>query len=319
MIMIEVEETFKDKYYRFMNKVALEDGAWRKQYIILIILTGLLIGSFITNWNSVVLTDPTTWTEVGFFITAYCLGVPCVVFLSDRAGMSGNILGIMSNIGEMLIYFYFGTFGMLFAGAYFGITHIVGIVRWNDLYLTTLIWISGKTQGNRIGAWADEKIVKAKTYTDNTGKVKIGLMNKWHTAFTILFIIAGLVALVFFGDVFGFERGAGTLGLLVWLGNLLTFVISVTAQFLMIVGLKESWTFWFSSNFVNFFLNLTAGNFWFMIRDVLYQVNAWLAMYNWGVVAYYDTPVNERPRVAPQNIRVLEWDKKVKELERTAS
>lgn len=276
------ERTFKDKYYGFMNKVALSDGAWRKQYIILIILSGLLIGSFITQWGTVSLTDPSTWTEVGFFITAYCLGVPCVVALSDRHGIGGNVLGLMSNVGEMLIFWYFGTFGMVFAGAYFGLTHVIGLFRWN---------------GDK--------------FTGDDGKVKISKMKREQAIFTALFIVVGLIALVFFGDVFGFVKGVGTLGTLVWVGNLLTFVISVTAQFLMIIGLQESWLFWFLSNFVNFFLNLTSGNVWFMARDVLYQVNAWFAMYSWKLEAYYALDAKERKENIPYGVRVLEWDKKL--------
>lgn len=284
--MKEVQPTFKDKYYSFMNKVALEGGSWRNIYVVGIILVGLVIGFFITNWSGVVISDPSTWTEIGFFITAYCLGVPCVVFLANREGTLGNILGILSNIGEMLIFWYFGTMGMVFAGAYFGLTHLIGLVRWNDA-----------------------------KFKDESGKVKIGTMKKEQTIFTGIFIVIGLILLVFFGGVFGFVQGAGTLGLLIWLGNLLTFVISVTAQFLMIIGLKESWTFWFSSNFINFFLNLTSGNVWFMARDVLYQVNAWLAMYDWNIRAYYaKIEEGEKDVKVPAGVRVLEWNKKLDKL-----
>lgn len=290
--MLEIVEDWRVKYYRFMNETAFSDGKYHKLYVGIIILVGLLIGVMITDWSAVVLTDPKTWTEVGFFITAYCLGVPCVVALSDRRGILGNVLGLASNIGEMLIFAYFGTMGMVLAGAYFGITHILAFYRWN-----------------------------AKKFTDENGKVNISGMETEQLVFTLLFGVIGLGSLIVFQDFFGFNissENVNWLTIVIWVGNMLTFVISVTAQYLMLVGKKEAWTYWFSSNFINFFLNFMSGNIWFMARDVLYQVNAWLARYKWNILAYQSKASerqkqgkapDEDSRLVPPGLVIHRWDK----------
>lgn len=235
--------------YSFWGNLFMSDGKYRKYFNIALILIGLAFGIAITNFA--------VWSEVVFFITAYCLGVPCVITLADREGKLGNWLGILSNLGEMATFAYFGTWGMVVSGFYFGLMHVVGLLRWNN-----------------------------PKYQSGDGKVEVTKTNKEQLIFTVIFFIIGMLVLVFAGPYLGFSLAA--MGPWVYWGNILTFAISITSQFLMIMGKASSWLGWASSNFVNFGLNLTSGNYWFMIRDVIYQLNAVAGYYQWSKLSKKD-------------------------------
>ena len=228
------------KAYSFWDNLFLEDGNYKKILMILLFVSGIVYGVSITDFSQ--------WEQVGFFATAYLLGVPCVLALGDRDGKWGNILGLLSNVGEVVINWYFGAFGMVFSGFYFGMTHILGLIR-------------NKNPKNK----------------DKNGKIKVSKLNSVEANFTLAFLFIGLIAMLFFGQYLGFERDFASI--FYWL-NIATFVISITSQYLMIVGKKEAWYGWFTSNLVNFPINLIAGNFWFMFRDAIYQVNAIRTIYS---------------------------------------
>lgn len=240
--------------YSFWGNLFMGDGKYRKYFNSILIILGLIIG--------VVVTDFSQWSEVAFFVTAYCLGVPCVITLADREGKLGNILGIMSNIGEMATFAFFGTWGMVLSGLYFGIMHVVGLLRWEN-----------------------------PKYQSKDGKVSVTKMNKEQMVFTLVFFVVGMLAVVLLGDSIGFS--ISSMGVLVYWLNVVTFAVSITAQFLMIMGRASSWLFWGSSNFVNFTLNLFSGNVWFMFRDVIYQVNAIAGYYQWNKLAKSDRLENK--------------------------
>lgn len=226
----------------FWSDLFMADGKYRKVFNASLILIGLVFGIFITDFSQ--------WSEVIFFVTAYVLGVPCVITLADRAGTLGNVLGILSNIGEMATFAFFGTWGMVMSGFYFGIMHVVGLIRWNN-----------------------------PKHQSEDGKVEVSKTDKEQMIFTIVFFLVGLAIIAFFGKYFGFSLN--TMGAFVYWGNVITFAVSITSQFLMIMGKASSWIGWGSSNFINFALNLLSGNFWFMIRDVIYQANAVAGYYQW--------------------------------------
>lgn len=235
-----------EKNYSFWGNLFMQDGKYRKIFNATLIIVGLMFGISITDFSVL--------SEVIFFITAYVLGVPCVISLADREGNLGNWLGILSNMGEMLVYGYFKTWGMLISGLYFGIMHIVGLIRWNN-----------------------------PKYQDEDGKIDITKSNKEQLIFTIAFFIFGMILIIFAGPLLGFS--IEEMGIWKYSFNILTFAISITSQYLMIMGKSISWLGWGSSNFVNFGLNLTAGNYWFMIRDVIYQLNAIAGFYQWNKLA----------------------------------
>lgn len=225
--------------YNFWDNLFLKDGKYQKLLIFGLFISGLIYGISITNFG--------VPKEVGFFITAYLLGVPCVIALGDREGMWGNVLGLLSNFGEVAINWYFGAFGMLFSGIYFGITHIYGLIR-------------NANPNNR----------------DENGKMKVSKLSAYQGKLTLAFLVIGVIVMLFFGQYIGFERDLTSV--FYWL-NIASFIVSITSQYLMIVGKKESWYGWFTSNVINFPINLMAGNLWFMFRDAIYQVNCVRTIY----------------------------------------
>lgn len=228
----------------FLNKIALVDGRYRKQYIFTLLILGISLGIYITDFKDL--------SQIGFFITAYLLGVPCVIGLADRLPRAGNWLGILSNIGEMAINAFFGNWGLTIAGLYYGITHIVGLKTWTK-----------------------------KENQDSDGRIKVNKMDRFWTIFTIIFGILGFIFLYKFGYLIGFTTDGTTLGNIIFYGNLIAYILGILSQFLMIMRKAFAWVGWFTSNFFWFALDFISGNIWFAIRDVLYQVNASLAIYSW--------------------------------------
>lgn len=228
----------------FMDSISLQNGKWRKQYAVSLVLIGLIIGVFVTDWS-----DPINWF---FYVTAYCLGVPCVVSLADRFPKMGNILGILSNLGEIVINALFGNFGLAFAGVYYGITHLIGLKTWTN-------------EENK----------------DTDGRVKIGKMNTFWVVFTLVFAIVGLAILLLFGDKLGFTTDGSTIGNIMYWGNIIAYLLGIISQFLMIMRIDFNWWGWFTSNFFWFLLDFGSGNYWFAVRDVLYEANTITALYAW--------------------------------------
>jgi len=228
----------------FMNNIALSNGKWRKQYALTLVALGLIIGVFLTDWS-----NKTNWL---FYITAYCLGVPCVVSLADRYPKMGNILGISSNVGEIIINAMFGNFGLAFAGIYYGITHLIGLKTWTE-------------ESNK----------------DEDGRIKVGKMNTFWTVFTAIFMVVGLFVLLKYGYLIGFTNDGTTLGTVMYWGNIIAYLLGIVSQFLMIMRIDFSWWGWFASNFFWFLLDFGSGNYWFAVRDLLYQTNVVTAIYAW--------------------------------------
>lgn len=228
----------------FMNNISFTNGKYRKKFSYSLVLTGMILGIFLTNWLSL--------QDIFFYFTAYCLGVPCVVSLGSRYPILGNVLGLLSNIGEIIINAMFGNFGLAIAGIYYGVTHIIGLDMWTK-----------------------------KKNKDEDGNIKVTTMNKFWVIFTIIFSIAGLVVLIKYGDKIGFVNQGGTVGNLLYWGNIIAYLLGIVSQFLMIMRIDFSWWGWFASNFFWFTLDLFSGNIWFAVRDVLYQINVVTAIWNW--------------------------------------
>lgn len=164
----------------------------------------------------------------------------------------GNILGISSNVGEIIINSMFGNFGLAFAGIYYGVTHIIGLTTWTD-------------EKNK----------------DEDGRIKVGKMNTFWVIFTAVFMLVGLVVLVLFGDKIGFTTDGSFKGNVMYWGNIIAYLLGIVSQFLMIMRIDFSWWGWFASNFFWFLLDFGSGNYWFAVRDLLYQTNVVTAIYAW--------------------------------------
>ena len=66
----------------------------------------------------------------------------------------------------------------------------------------------------------------------------------------------------------------------VWI-NVIAFVLSITAQAAMILRYSFNWWLWIIVNFVWLIVNLMSGNYIFAIQTMVYQVNAFVGLYEW--------------------------------------
>ncbi|HSP84606.1 MAG TPA: nicotinamide mononucleotide transporter family protein, partial [Psychrobacter sp.] len=63
--------------------------------------------------------------------------------------------------------------------------------------------------------------------------------------------------------------------------NVIAFVLSITAQAAMILRYSFNWWLWIVVNFVWLIVNLMSGNYIFAIQTMVYQVNAFIGLYEW--------------------------------------
>lgn len=63
--------------------------------------------------------------------------------------------------------------------------------------------------------------------------------------------------------------------------NVLAFVLSITAQTMMILRYSLNWWLWIVVNAVWLIVNLMTGNTIFAIQTVIYQINAFVGLYGW--------------------------------------
>ena len=63
--------------------------------------------------------------------------------------------------------------------------------------------------------------------------------------------------------------------------NVIAFVLSITAQAAMILRYSFNWWLWIIVNFVWLIVNLMSGNYIFAIQTMVYQVNAFVGLYEW--------------------------------------
>jgi len=63
--------------------------------------------------------------------------------------------------------------------------------------------------------------------------------------------------------------------------NVIAFVLSITAQAAMILRYSFNWWLWIIVNFVWLIVNLMSGNYIFAIQTMVYQVNAFIGLYEW--------------------------------------
>ncbi|UMO76893.1 nicotinamide mononucleotide transporter [Enterococcus phage phiSHEF16] len=247
-----------------------EGGKYRLAFVLTLFIIGIIIGVSITDFSdkvnmatAYILSDNSSTLATGaftipiyrqaiFFVTAFLLGVPCVISLGERLPVLGNTLGLASNVGEIFINALFGNYGLALAGIYYGLTHILGLfVQTRD------------------------------TAKDENGRVIINKMNPIWVVFTIISLIGGLILLVFYGGALGFATDGTLIGDVIYWGNIIAYVLGVVSQFLMIMRIDFSWWGWFASNFFWFTLDLASGNLWFAFRDLLYQTNAVTSIYGW--------------------------------------
>lgn len=183
-----------------------------------------------------------------YTITAL-LGYLSVVSLAFRKPISGNVLGISANLGEMYSQYQFRNMGLVFSAGYYLLFHIVGLITWTR-----------------------------KENQDEEGKVKAAETNLPFIVFTLVSGILGCVFLYLYGSQWGVINSNNPL--LLYL-NILAFVIGILSQMIMILRKPWAWYMWFTSNIIWFVINLMSNNYIFMVQSVLYEWNCVLAIYIW--------------------------------------
>lgn len=190
-----------------------------------------------------------TLSNVVIYSLTALFGYLSVVSLAFRKPVSGNVLGITANLGEMYSQLQFRNIGLVFSAAYYLLFHIVGLITWTK-----------------------------KENQDEDGKVKTTRTNRGFVIFTIISGIIGCICLYLYGSQWGLisEGKPLLLGL-----NILAFVIGILSQMIMILRKPWAWYMWLTSNVIWFTLNLMSGNYIFMIQSVLYEWNCILGVYIW--------------------------------------
>lgn len=195
-----------------------------------------------------------------FKLAVAIIGMACVLALAFRRNLSGNGLGIAANIGEVIAQGRSGATGLMLTPLYNMFTHAYALRYW------------AKNQ-------------------DGNGQ----MIPKKATGFVWLITVAFIgVALLLFPWIndqlqqYSFidksdDIAVSFIGIhLTWYQiNVIAFVIAVTAQTTMILRYSLSWGLWIVSNFVWLGVNLANNNMIFATQTIIYQINAFIGLYEW--------------------------------------
>lgn len=190
-----------------------------------------------------------TFSNVLIYSITALFGYLSVVSLAFRKPVSGNVLGITANLGEMYSQLQFVNIGLVFSAGYYLLFHIVGLITWTR-----------------------------KENQDEDGKIKTTPTNLDFVIFTIISGVIGCICLYLYGAQWGLINEGKPLLLVL---NILAFVIGILSQMIMILRKPWAWYMWLTSNVIWFTLNLMSGNYIFMIQSVLYEWNCILGIYIW--------------------------------------
>lgn len=188
------------------------------------------------------------------------IGLACVVSLAFRKNLLGNGLGINANLGEIYVQYHSGATGLALAPAFYLLTHVFALNYWH------------KNQ-------------------DGDGNMLPRSANKTVWLITAAFILIGLIIFPYLNnhiEKFRFIDNDSQIALrfgsttVSWYAiNILAFVLGITAQTAMILRYAYSWWLWIAVNFVWLAVNLLTHNNIFAIQTVIYQINAFVALYEW--------------------------------------
>jgi len=227
-------------------------GKWSMQWIIVWFICGVIAlsaGFWLT-------TDHTTldW----FYLAVSFIGLVCVVSLSFRKNVMGNGFGMGATAGEVIVQATSGAVGLMLAPLFNFFTHVYGIFYWSK-------------------------------HTDPDGDMIPKSASKAVWLITAAFIIIGLALFPTVNDLlagYGYavveDDSSLFLGFIsfFWI-NVIAFVLSITAQAAMILRYSFNWWLWIIVNFVWLIVNLMSGNYIFAIQTMVYQVNAFVGLYEW--------------------------------------
>jgi nicotinamide mononucleotide transporter len=224
-------------------------GKWAMQWIVIWFICGVIALS-IGFW----LTTEHTTLDI-FYLGVSFVGV---VSLSFRKNVMGNGLGMAATAGEVVVQATSGAVGLMLAPLFNFFTHVYGLFYWSK-------------------------------HTDLDGDMVPKSASKWVWLITATFIAVGLALFPTVNDIlasYGYavveDDNSKFLGIIsfFWI-NVLAFVLSITAQAAMILRYSFNWWLWIIVNFVWLIVNLMSGNYIFAIQTMVYQVNAFIGLYEW--------------------------------------
>lgn len=193
-----------------------------------------------------------------FYLAVSVVGLLCVVGLSFRKNVAGNGLGMLATAGEVVVQGTSGAVGLMLAPLFNFFSHAYGAYYW------------------------------AKN-SDGDGQMIPKSATKTVWVITVCFVVLGLALFPMLND-FLTQKGYGIiakdggsfLGKLdfFWV-NVVAFVLSITAQVTMILRYSFNWYLWILVNLVWLVVNLMTQNYIFAIQTVIYQINAFVGLYEW--------------------------------------
>lgn len=193
-----------------------------------------------------------------FYLGVSLVGLVCVVSLSFRKNVLGNGLGMAATAGEVVVQATAGAVGLMLAPLFNFFTHLYGIFYWSK-------------------------------NTDADGDMVPKSASKWVWLVTLAFMGIGLALFPTVNSLLA-EHGytvieddqSKFLDVIdfFWI-NVIAFVLSITAQATMILRYSFNWWIWIAVNFVWLIVNLMSGNYIFAIQTMVYQVNAFVGLYEW--------------------------------------
>lgn len=196
------------------------------------------------------------WTSTGrevmdiFYLLVSFIGLFCVVALAFRKNLAGNGLGITANVGEVITQASYGATGLLLSPIFYMSTHIFGLNYWRK-------------------------------HKDAKGSVVAKVASKKIWLFTLIFIALGLVLFPYINEALDKYRFIEVKDTSFYYINMFAFVIGVSAQATMILRYSFNWILWILVNFVWLAVNLQSGNYIFAAQTMIYQVNAFVGLYEW--------------------------------------
>lgn len=193
-----------------------------------------------------------------FYLAVSITGLLCVVGLSFRKNIAGNGMGMLATAGEIIVQATSGAVGLMLAPLFNFFSHAYGIKHWAN---------NSNDDGDMIPKSATRSV-----WLITIGFIIVGLLlfpylNQWLIAQGY-----GIIE----------KDGSSFLGKIdfYWI-NVVAFILAITAQVTMILRYSFNWWLWIAANSVWLIVNLMTENYIFAIQSCIYQINAFIGLYEW--------------------------------------
>lgn len=201
-----------------------------------------------------------------------CTGIICVLLLARRFN-SGNVFGMIANVGECIGNFMTGNIGAGLPVLYYMSTHIYGLKYWKKNQLE-----DGHVRVNQLSWLGYVYILLAIGVCSVISFALTPLMNAITINVLSLFDMPPPEGAILLNDPDFFIM---TL-------NALVFGIGVVAQFTMIRRYAISWILWIIFNVIYLTLQYSSSNWIFTGQYIFYMANSLYGFYAWKVAQRKD-------------------------------